>query len=155
MTKEEKREYNKRYLQTDTGKIIHNKCNAKYQMSLKGKIAQVKYAKTFKGKATHNKAQNKYHISLKFKRVQTKYWQSDKGKANKRKRHAKRKGLGFIPLNKYFEGSEGHHISENLIIYIPKLIHQSLYHSIWTWRNMEQMNRFAIEYLGGYNARRI
>ena len=60
---------------------------------------------------------------------------------------AKRKGLGFFPLNKYFENSEAHHISKNFIIYIPKIIHNSIHHNIWNWYNMDEINQLAIEYL--------
>ena len=69
------------------------------------------------------------------------------GKAIKAASKAKRKGLGFIPLNKYFEGYEGHHISENLVIYIPKVLHKAMGHCIWTWKNMEKINNLAIKYL--------
>jgi len=68
-------------------------------------------------------------------------------KISNKKSHFKRRQLGFIPLNKYFEGSEAHHISENFVIYISKKLHQSFYHNIWTWRSMEKMNKLAIEYL--------
>ncbi|MBA7583378.1 hypothetical protein ES708_25321 [subsurface metagenome] len=60
---------------------------------------------------------------------------------------AKRKGLGFIPLNESFEGAEAHHISQNFVIFIPEEVHKCLYHNIWTWQNMEQINKLAIECL--------
>lgn len=64
-----------------------------------------------------------------------------------RRQRFKRRGLGFFALNEFFEGSEGHHISQNFVIYIPKEIHRSISHNVWTGKNMEQMNKLAIEFL--------
>ena len=64
-----------------------------------------------------------------------------------REHRAKRRQLGFCPLNKPFKDCEGHHISQNFIIYLPSEIHKSIWHSIWTWQGMEEMNRLAIEFL--------
>ena len=77
-------------------------------------------------------------------------WKKDnpeKQAAASRKHDHKRRNLGFFPLNKYFQGSVGHHISQNFVIYMPEEIHRSMYHNIWTGRNMEQMNKLAIEFL--------
>ena len=76
-----------------------------------------------------------------------KYHQTSEGKTTMKKQSAKRRQLGFFTLNKYFKEAEAHHISEHLIIYIPKKIHQYMYHNIWTWKNMEQMNKIAFDYL--------
>ena len=105
-----------------------------------------------KGKQWHN--DNKKHIK-EYKKQWKKdnpeyykgYYQTPKGKAGTQRHHCKRRHLSFIPLNKPFMGCEAHHISENFVIYIPKKIHRWLYHSVWTWQNMEQMNKVAIEFL--------
>jgi len=68
-------------------------------------------------------------------------------KISVKRNHAKRRQLGFVPLNKPFKNCEAHHISENFIIYIPREIHKSIYHSIWNWKNMEEMNKLAINFL--------
>ena len=76
------------------------------------------------------------------------YYKTLKGKLNILKGHCKRKrNLGFIPLNKPFANCEAHHISENFVIFIPKTIHRSLYHNIWTWQGMNKINKLAMEYL--------
>jgi hypothetical protein len=36
----------------------------------------------------------------------------------------RRAKYGFIPLNKWFEGSQGHHIDMNRVVFIPTLIHK-------------------------------
>ena len=75
------------------------------------------------------------------------YWQIDKGKETRKRHKAKRKGLGFITLNKYFDGCEGHHISKNLVIYMPKELHKSIWHCLWTGKNMDAINKLAIEFI--------
>ena len=63
---------------------------------------------------------------------------------NKRKRN-----LGFNPLNEWFVGSEAHHINFNDIIYIPKELHKSIHHNVWTGKNMEKINCLAYQFLFG------
>ena len=95
-----------------------------------GKESQAKYDRSEKGKTRH-----------------TKYCQTYVGKTANIKKSAKHRLLGFIPLNKPSKDYEAHHISQNFVIYIPRLIHQSIKHSIWTWKNMEQINQLALGYL--------
>jgi len=64
-----------------------------------------------------------------------------------RRKNFKRRSLGFIPLNKPFEGSEAHHICATFVIYIPKDMHRSIYHSIWTGKNMDEINKLAWEWV--------
>ena len=67
-----------------------------------------------------------------------------------RKKSSKRqRSLGFIPLNKYFEGCEAHHINQKYIIYIPRELHQSIYHDLMRGTNMLIINALAVEYLQG------
>jgi hypothetical protein len=50
-------------------------------------------------------------------------------------------------LNSPFMGCEGHHINKDDVIYIPKAIHRSVRHNVWTGRNMEKINALAGAYL--------
>ena len=61
--------------------------------------------------------------------------------------HAKRKGLGFIPLNEPFPGSHAHHFNKEGIIYIPAELHRSVKHNIFSGGGMQEINRFAFEWL--------
>ena len=70
------------------------------------------------------------------------YRELERKKSSKRQR-----GLGFVPLNKPFEGSEAHHICPTFVIYIPKDMHRSIYHNVWTGKNMEEINQLAWEEL--------
>jgi hypothetical protein len=66
----------------------------------------------------------------------------------RRKREAKRRTPGFVPLNEPFDGCEGHHIDEERVIYIPKELHRSIWHNAWNGFGMEQINALAV-YLYG------
>jgi hypothetical protein len=60
---------------------------------------------------------------------------------------AKRRALGFVPLNTFFINSEAHHINRSDVIYIPKEMHRSISHNIWSGRGMDAINRLAGAYL--------
>ena len=81
------------------------------------------------------------------KRKAREYLQTPNGKASMRKHAAKRRSLGFIPLNNPFENSHGHHVDLNHVIYIPINLHQNTYHNIWTGENMSTINEKAFEFL--------
>ena len=61
----------------------------------------------------------------------------------------KRRGLGYIPLNDRFIGSEGHHIDKEFVIYIPKEMHMSVRHNVHTGKGMEQINTLAVDFCYG------
>ena len=64
------------------------------------------------------------------------------------KRHsAKRRQLGFTPLNTPFEDVEAHHITHNSVVYIPKALHHSIWHNMHTGQGMAEMNAVAIDFL--------
>lgn len=75
------------------------------------------------------------------------YWQTDKGRETRKRHKAKHRQLGFIPLNESFKNSEAHHISENFVIYMPKELHRSIWHCLWTGKNMDAINKLAIEFI--------
>lgn len=60
---------------------------------------------------------------------------------------AKRRVLGFNPLNSWFPGCEAHHINSNDVIHVPQLLHQSVKHSLSTGHNMDRINTLAGKYL--------
>lgn len=75
------------------------------------------------------------------------YRQTPEGKKANTKGKFKRRHLGFIPLNSYFKGAEGHHIDRERVIYIPQKLHESIGHSILKNRNMNAINAKAFEFL--------
>ena len=50
-------------------------------------------------------------------------------------------------LNTFFEGSEGHHINKDEVIYILINIHRSVSHNLHTGKNMEIINQIALQSL--------
>jgi hypothetical protein len=66
---------------------------------------------------------------------------------SRRKRYAKRRTLGFNPLNSPFPGCEGHHINPQDVIYMPEALHKSIYHNQYTGQGMAEMNALAGAFL--------
>lgn len=57
-----------------------------------------------------------------------------------REANSKRRGLGYVALNAPFFGSEGHHIDQERVVYIPEELHWSVSHDVRTGRNMKKIN---------------
>lgn len=65
-----------------------------------------------------------------------------------RRHNAKRqRGLGFIPLNNLFPDSHAHHIDKDHVIYVPRKLHESTPHNIWTGKGMREINDKAFAWL--------
>jgi hypothetical protein len=67
--------------------------------------------------------------------------------ARGKKSQAKRRVLGFVPLNKPFVGCEGHHVDNELVINIPKALHRSIFHRQTDGRGMTKINAVAYNFL--------
>ncbi|MBA7524574.1 hypothetical protein ES705_16715 [subsurface metagenome] len=166
-----RKEYLKKYYLDNKKKIDEQ--HAKYDFEHKEEIKEYYKNNKMKINKNHQKwaIENKdkleeyneqYRMDNKEKTKQyNKQWQKDnpryskqwrlgnpkKQKAIKVKQKALRRQLGFVPLNEPFENCEGHHISENFVIYIPAEIHRSIKHIIWNWHNMKEINQLAFKYL--------
>lgn len=66
---------------------------------------------------------------------------------NRLKSDQKRCALGFEPINRPFPGCEGHHLDKDHVAYVPKPLHKSVPHNVWTGRNMERINALALAWL--------
>ena len=55
--------------------------------------------------------------------------------------------MGTIPLNKWFDGCEGHHVDKDHIIYIPIALHRSVWHNHKKQETLTLINAKAFEYL--------
>jgi hypothetical protein len=64
-----------------------------------------------------------------------------------RRNRAVRRGLGFIPLNDWFIGCDGHHIDNNHVVYVPKTLHHSVQHSVIHNQNMDDINILILKWL--------
>ena len=59
----------------------------------------------------------------------------------------KRRKLGYFPLNEYFDGSVCHHIDKERVVYIPKEMHISIKHNVFSGWNIDKINKLAFEFL--------
>lgn len=82
--------------------------------------------------------------------AKTRSWKSEnplRVLINNRKHKAKRRVLGFVPLNQPFDGCNGHHIDRELVVYIPEVLHMSIRHNVWNGHNMAKINAVAFNFL--------
>lgn len=97
-----------------------------------------------KEKMKEYRRENKEEFTLKH----AEYLKTEAGKAAMKKAMNKRKrGLGFIPLNKPFPGSHAHHFNKEGVIYIPAELHRGVYHNVFTGKGMNEINRLAFDWL--------
>ena len=64
----------------------------------------------------------------------------------------KRRGLGFEELNQEFDGSEAHHIDGTHVIFIPRELHRSVWHSQNKPETMNRINTKVFCWLLGRQA---
>lgn len=124
----------------------------------RGKSASKRYRKEHpdKARATTKKWTDEHREQVRKKAkewldnhpgFEQRYRQTESGKERKRKIEFKRRQFGFYPLNNSFPGSEGHHIDMIRVIYIPKKMHRSVWHSILQNVNMGKINKLAVDFL--------
>ena len=89
-----------------------------------------------------------HHSKTEFQKGNRLGWKGG-SKLSTARSHAKLKGRGFIPLNEWFEGSVGHHIDEEFVIFIPEKMHRSVLHRLKTGQNMDEINELAIDFCFG------
>lgn len=65
---------------------------------------------------------------------------------NAKRQKARRREMGFEPLNDKFEGAHAHHINNDQVIYIPAEMHKNN-HNLRTGVGMAEMNALAFQYL--------
>lgn len=147
-------EYQKKYRADNPDK----KClqNKEYREKNIEKICEYQKAYHKNNKEKLIKYQRDYYVNNRERLIKkySDYLKTPAGKVHQAKMKAKRKKLGFNPINKYFKGSHYHHLrydangnkDNNIGIFIPKEIHQSLYHNGQTGQGMEEMNKLAIEW---------
>jgi hypothetical protein len=52
-----------------------------------------------------------------------------------------------IQLNQKFLGSEAHHIMHSVVIFIPRILHRSIWHNFKTGVGMDEINKLAFNFL--------
>lgn len=67
------------------------------------------------------------------------------------KRNSNRRGYQVLPLNKKFNGSEGHHLwlenRSDWVVFIPEFLHKLHYHNHNNIATLTTVNAIAIDYL--------
>lgn len=100
------------------------------------KLYQKEYGHRSEAKIIRRKTVNKYRQS-----------HPEIVRGREKKHEAKRRKLGFISFNEPFKGSHAHHIDFECVIYIPKELHRSVYHNVWTSEGMTEINDKIFEWL--------
>jgi len=84
-----------------------------------------------------------------------KWSKTPKGKEYICRKNNKRRELGHEPINKWFKGSEAHHLrytktpneqDNDITLYIPRKLHRSILHNGNTGKNMKEINVAALEW---------
>jgi hypothetical protein len=76
------------------------------------------------------------------------YQRNKKHILGKKRTREWRKRLGKATfLNEPFAKCEGHHISRDYIVFIPKELHRSVWHNLKTGNNIVKMNKLVCSYL--------
>ena len=155
MDREERLAHRKLYYEQNKDKILvyhrqyyeqHKDKKKQYYEQNKDKIKQ--YYQQNKDKCKERKKQYYKQNKDKYKQRE-KVWQENNREQKReidRKHKFKRRSLGFVPLNEPFEGSDAHHIDKERVIYMPKEMHRSIWHNVWTSENMEEINKLAWEF---------
>ena len=77
------------------------------------------------------------------------YNKTAKGKEVMKRVHTKRnRELGFEPLNEPFEGSHAHHMSKDIVVCIPKELHRSVSHNVFTGKGIDEINGKVLVWIG-------
>jgi hypothetical protein len=131
-----------------TGRIESPETRAKISLARKGKLHP------HKGVLPSCEARAKMSVAHKGMRLSPEqavrsgiaHWKGGPTVSN-RKHNAKRRLMGFHPLNTWFLGCEAHHINPQDVIYLPHKLHRSIWHCQRTGKGMAAINALAGQYL--------
>lgn len=103
-----------------------------------------------KGSVPPNKGKKGWMMKEQIESVRRKLWRGG-GLMSGRRAKYKRKSWGYNKINPDddVEGYEGHHIDKNNVIFIPKKLHHSVYHSHSKPETMERINTKAFCWILG------
>ena len=81
-------------------------------------------------------------------------WKGGRRLSNIRQ-YSKRKMLGYDTVNEPFDGSDGHHIDREHVVYVPKKIHKSVYHRLDRPDTMDRVNTKVYCWLLGFGEEKV
>lgn len=165
--KKEQKDYSKIYNKThmDEIKSVAEKYRIKHRIEIKKKNSEYYFSHKEESSKRHKIYNRKHKEKIKTQKIEYykehkdiiiargKEWRiNNRTKSNlisRRHRNKRKRGLDSIELNDWFEGCEGHHIDKEFILYIPKELHRSISHNLFSGKNMKEINNLAIEYVYG------
>lgn len=138
----------------NTGRILSAEVRLKNSVARKGKPKSAEWRANLSvammgrpGRPNSPEARARMSIAKKGKTgIESNNWQGGP-QVSGPKHNAKRRTLGFVPLNAPFAGCEGHHVDNEQIINMPAALHKSVYHNQTTGQGMAQMNAIAYNFL--------
>lgn len=143
----------KKYLLNECYRKGVRRSYSQYSHSDKGQITKKAGHKRY-SKTKHYKEYKKWYASSVGKHLvsyhtrRVRWLKTSPGKSYIRRKEARRRQLlGFIALNNWFPGSHGHHVNWEYVIYIPKELHCSVWHSVLRNTNMDTINKEAYKFL--------
>ena len=128
----------------------------------RAKISITSKGRTHKGYSPSDEQKKKQSIMMMGNKYSLGFHPSEETKAKQSKagweggplmtwrRHdAKRRTLGYVYLNAPFVGCEGHHVDNEQVIHMPKVLHNGVgcFHRQSDGRGMANMNAIAYNYL--------
>jgi len=151
-----KSEFNKDKNRKDGLQNRCKQCQAEYhQKNREWELAKMrKYRETHRKERVEYCQANKEQISIqrkKYRKVHKKaiaeYNRQHRleHREEGRKDSSKQRGLGYNPLNEWFEGSETHHINNNDVVFIPKEVHRKFRSN---GHNLEYHRNAILNYYG-------
>lgn len=128
-----------------------------YRKTYPDKVAEQKAQEYLRNKDTYIRRRKVYYELNKAKILQhNKNWlKTEAGKLSKQKFSSRRRELGFNPINSIFENAEYHHLmckkssgecDKEIGLFIPAKLHRSVAHDGNKGRNMDKMNKLALEW---------
>lgn len=73
-------------------------------------------------------------------------WQGGRRITTSKYKAKRKRELKFVPLNEPFKDSEGHHLNKEYVLYIPKKLHKSVFHNVYTEQGMDMINKLVIDW---------
>ena len=116
-------------------------------------------SKEYYARRRHNHADDDIERHKKYREEhpekEREWLETPNGKESRARTRSKRRKLGHIPINNWFKGSEAHHLrysrtvdkqDNDITIYVPRKLHQSIYHNGNTGKNMKETNIACLEW---------
>lgn len=115
-------------------------CNRHHSLETRAKQSAARFG-------THNSPETRAKISASQGKGPLNHNYKGGRKASNGRSKAKRRGFGYVYLNAWFEGCQGHHVDGELVINMPKKLHRGIFHRQSDGRGMAKINAVAYNFL--------